>query len=214
MNDGPSFEADIWQAYGQSHPGQVQALGVDLWNGSAGALQNFRDVTGATYPLLLNGTSSVGGNVGSLYGTYDNYIVMNKQGIVRYHAANIWPFGNRYHLNEILGTIDSLVTATVGVEPVASPARSIRLGVSPNPSRVAATVDLALPKSVASARVSVLDLGGRRVATLHEGPLASGAARFRWDGNGLDGTPLPAGVYLVVASLDGLSLSKRIVRVR
>ena len=58
MIDGPSFEADVWQVYQQSHPGQVQAIGVDLMNGTALALANFRDLTGATYPMLLNGFSS------------------------------------------------------------------------------------------------------------------------------------------------------------
>ncbi|MEO5616618.1 MAG: FlgD immunoglobulin-like domain containing protein [Candidatus Eisenbacteria bacterium] len=212
MDDGPSFEANIWQSYSQSHPGQVQALGVDLWNGSLGAVQSFRDATGASFPLLLNGTSTVGGNVGSLYGTYDNYIVMNKQGIVRYHAANIWPHGTRYHLNEIRGTIDSLVTATVGVEPAA--ARSLMLAVSPNPFRASAAIELTLPRAVASARVSVLDLGGRRIATIHQGPLTSGTPRFTWDGSAGDGSIAPAGVYLVVADLDGRRLLKRIVRVR
>ncbi|NOT31998.1 MAG: hypothetical protein HOP15_16250 [Planctomycetes bacterium] len=212
MNDGPSFEADIWQAYSQSHPGQVQALGVDLWNGSLGAMQLFRDATGATFPLLLNGATSPGGNVATLYGPYDNYIVMNKQGIVRYHAANVWPHGNRYHLNEIRGTIDSLVTATVGVDPLAD-TRSLRLSVSPNPFRASAAVELALPGPVASARVTVLDLAGRRVATLHDGPLSAGSPRFAWDGSGADGASLPAGVYLVAADLDGRRLLRRIVRV-
>jgi hypothetical protein len=161
----------------------------------------------------LNGATSPGGNVATLYGPYDNYIVMNKQGVVRYHAANLWPHGNRYHLNEIRGTIDSLVTATVGVDPVPH-ARALRLAVSPNPFRASAAIELALPNPVSSARVTVLDLAGRRIATLHDGPLAAGSPRFSWDGRDAAGASLAAGIYLVAADLGGRRLLARIVRVR
>ena len=97
-------------------------LGVDLYpQSSPGNLTNFKNSTGATFPLLLQGSSSTGGNVTTLYGgpsppaaVYDNYVVINKQGIIRYHAMTTWPHGNRYHLNEIRGAVDSLVAPTVG----------------------------------------------------------------------------------------------------
>ena len=59
----------------------MQVIGVDTWNGTQAQLRSFKNTTGATYPLLLNGGLATGGNVEALYGTYDNYIVINKQGI-------------------------------------------------------------------------------------------------------------------------------------
>ncbi len=214
MNDGPSFEADIWQAYAQSHPGQVQALGVDLWNGTAGALTAFRDATGATFPLLRNGSLATGGNLATLYGPYDNYVVMNKQGVVRYHAALSWPHGNRYHLNEIRATVDSLVTATVDVEPALPGGGAPALAVAPNPFRSSAGVELALPRAASSARVAVVDVSGRRVAVLHEGPLAAGVTRLAWDGRAADGAAVPPGLYLVIADVDGRRFQRRLVGLR
>jgi hypothetical protein len=86
-------------------------LGPDLYNGNSAQLTGFRDQTGATFPLLLNGASGAGNeNLFIPYGQYDNYVVINKQGIIRYHAYDLWSHGNRYHLDEIRAAVDSLVT--------------------------------------------------------------------------------------------------------
>lgn len=205
------MQTDIAQYYETSHPGQVQVVGVDEWNGTIVDLRGFKNQTGATYPLLLNGAAAAGGNFATLYGTYDNYIVVNKQGIVRYHAALIWPHGNRYHLNEIRGTVDSLVTQVVGVEPGGAP-RELRLTSAPNPARGAAAIELAVPAGGArSVRVTVHDVGGRKVATLWEGAVPAGVTRLPWPGADGAGATLPPGVYLVRARLDGRDLVHRMV---
>ncbi len=193
------MQQDIAQHYAATKPGEVQVLGVDLWNGTAGQVNNFRTTTGATYPLLLNGASFTGGNVENLYGTYDNYIVLNKQRIVRYHAALNWPHENRYHLNEIRACVDSLVSATVDVPPVAT--LPVSLAASPNPARGSSVLLLTLSEPVASATVQVHDVAGRVVGTPWDGPLASGRHEFRWEARDANGAALPAGIYLVRARL-------------
>lgn len=206
------MEQDIAQYYAGRNPGQVQVLGVDLWNGSAAQLGNFKGVTGATYPLLLNGASPTGGNVEALYGTYDNYIVLSRQGVVRYHAALVWPHGDRYHLDEIRGSVDSLVTSDVGVPP--APGGQISLSASPNPARDGTRVELSLPASAGEADVSVLDLAGRLRATLHRGPLGSGRHVLRWDARDAGGAPVAAGIYLVQARLDRVTRVLRVAVIR
>ena len=193
------MQQDIWEHYAASHPGQVQVLGVDLWNGSQAQLANFGAVTGATYPLLLNGAGSTGGNVELLYGTYDNYLVLNKQRVVRYHAALSWPHGNRYHLNEIRACVDSLVTSNVDVPPATADRPA--LAARPNPAREGTHIELFLPVEVAHAEVSVLDLAGRTIATLHRGPLPAGRQALRWDARPESGASAAPGVYLVRARL-------------
>ena len=197
--------------YQSRNPGQVQVLGADGWNGTVGQLQDFKDFTGITFPLLLNGSSSAGGNFYTLYGPYDNYIVINKQGIVRYHAALSWPLGNRYHKDQIRGSVDSLVTSTVdvGEEPGR---RSLALRASPNPSRGRVAVELVTP-GAGVARVEVFDVSGRRVASLWNGPVAAGTRRLSWNPGGEAGGPASAGVYLVTAEVDGRKLSTRAVLV-
>lgn len=210
LTDAPSLEANVRQRYDTLYPGQVQVLGVDLWNGTSSQVTAFRDQTGATFPLLLNGSLATGGNLATLYGPYDNYLVLNRQGIVRYHAANVWPHGNRYHLGEIQGAIDSLVTATVGVGDPMNAGPTTRFVVTPNPFREAARIELSLPAAVENARVTLHDVTGRRVATLHQGPLAAGTARLEWRAAAEE--PLAAGVYFVAAELDGRRLQRRVVR--
>jgi len=205
---------DIHQYYTTNHPGEVQVIGVDTWNGTQAGLRNFKNATGATYPLLLNGALATGGNVEILYGTYDNYIVINKQGIVRYHAADIWPHGNRYHLNEIRATVDSLVAPTVDVGPAPGGA-GLALRAAPNPFVSGTEITFSHAETEAlPVTVTVHDAAGRRIATLHDGSLAPGARRLSWDGRDARGEPVRAGVYLVRAAWPGQALTRRIVRVR
>jgi hypothetical protein len=204
-------QQDIAQYYETNYPGQVQVVGVDEYNGTAAQLRSFKDQTGATYPLLLNGAVATGGNFATLYGTFDNYVVVSKQGIVRYHAALIWPHGNRYHLNEIRGSVDSLVTSVVGVDPGPAPA-AFRLVSTPNPARGAATVELAIPAGGAlAASVTVHDVRGRRVAMLWDGPAGVGLTRIAWSHTDGSGARLAPGVYLVRARIGTRILVHRAV---
>jgi len=85
-------------------------------------------------------------------------------------------------------------------QPTAAPAAPAlaSLRAWPNPFNPRTRVTLSLPRGQA-VTVSVHDLAGRRVRTLHRGPLPAGERRFAWDGQGPDGGLAPAGVYLVVA---------------
>ena len=85
MTDGPSVEADLWQYYRGRSPGQIEVLAPDLFDGTAAQLTQFKNETGATFPLLLNGAAGAGNeNLFTVYGDRDNYAVISKQGIVRY----------------------------------------------------------------------------------------------------------------------------------
>jgi hypothetical protein len=57
--------------------------------------------------------------------------------------------------------------------------------------------------------VVVLDLQGRTVAALHDGPLAAGTHTLRWEDR-----DVPAGVYYVRARWPGFDLTRRVVRLR
>ena len=88
-----------------------------------------------------------------------------------------------------LYVIRSLATSADGGPESAG----LDLAVAPNPARGASTVTLSLdaPRTVVAA---VYDALGRRVATLHHGPLAAGDHTLR-----LDAARLPSGVYLIRA---------------
>jgi hypothetical protein len=68
---------------------------------------------------------------------------------------------------------------------------ALSLSIFPSPARGPVTVAVDVP-SPGQAAVAVYDLLGRRVAALHEGPVAAGRLTLA-----LDGHTLPAGVYVV-----------------
>lgn len=83
----------------------------------------------------------------------------------------------------------------------------------PNPSRGTAQVQLTLPNS-AFVRAEVLDLSGRRVATLASQRFSAGTHPLAWDGSTARGAPAPPGVYLVRVRWDGFERTRRIVRLQ
>jgi hypothetical protein len=186
-------------------------IGVDLWNKTPAEVNSFKNTTGATYPLLLYGATATGGNVETLYGPWDNYVILNKQGVVRYHAALTYAHGNRYHLNEIRATVDSLVAPTVGVEDGVL-ARDGALRVSPNPFLTSAAIEFSAATPL-EGEITIHDVQGRRIATLWRGAVDASGVRATWDGRG-DSGPAAPGVYIVRARAGDRVLHRRIVRVR
>ncbi|MFH1143798.1 MAG: FlgD immunoglobulin-like domain containing protein [Candidatus Eisenbacteria bacterium] len=57
------------------------------------------------------------------------------------------------------------------------------------------TIRFGIPGAVASARLSILDVTGRLVRTLFEGPCQPGLHAIAWDGSDQNGAPAGSGVY-------------------
>lgn len=97
--------------------------------------------------------------------------------------------------------------------PPGAPPRPARLAIAPNPaagpSRIAWTLG-----APARATLEVLDLSGRRIATLFEGVAAAGEHAHAWDGRDADGRAMPPGVYLARLVTPGGARTARLVRVR
>lgn len=95
-----------------------------------------------------------------------------------------------------------------------APRAALALGSPhPNPSRAGVRLSLALA-APSAVDASVFDVAGRRVRTLHDGPLAAGTHALAWDGRDAQGVPSAAGVYFVRArSRDGERV-QRVVRTR
>lgn len=184
-----------------------------MFNGTNAQLSEFGTFTHATYPLCLN--ASFGNGNEDWYIPYvdrDNWVVINKQGIIRYHAADRWPYGSRYHLNEIRGAIDSLVT-----NPLVNVNDDLtRLGYAlkagPSPFRSSLAIEFTNPASTElDAHVTVHDVAGRRVATLWGGPSPRGRTRVSWDGRTANGSPSGPGLYFIRSEVGGVRLSRRVV---
>ena len=181
-------------------------MAVDCWNGTAAQVRSFKNNVGANFPYLLNGAGFQ-----TSYGPYHDYVVVSKQHIVRYNARLLWSHEEAYQLDEIRGCIDSLVAPTVAVGDGAGP-RGFGLVNAPNPFRGATTFTISNPSDRAlAARVEVLDLAGRRVASLWDAPLPPGTTHVSWDARSAAGAPLPAGLYLVRGAIGDVRLSRRVI---
>jgi hypothetical protein len=83
----------------------------------------------------------------------------------------------------------------------------------PNPFRETSEVQLTLAEP-ASVRAEVLDITGRRIATLASGHLPAGTHMLRWDGTTARGQHAAPGVYLIRVQSPGLQRTLRVVRLR
>lgn len=86
----------------------------------------------------------------------------------------------------------------------------VRLACHPNPFNPRTTIEVDLAAAGVQAappvRVTVHDLAGRRLRTLHDGPLAAGRRHgLSWDGADDRGRPLASGTYLCRATVAGVA---------
>jgi len=84
---------------------------------------------------------------------------------------------------------------------------------TPNPFASATVLRFSLARD-AFARLSVVDVAGRRVRLLTEGRRAAGEHRIAWDGLDQVGRPVASGVYYSVLDVQGRRQTGRVVRVR
>lgn len=83
-DNGPVTENTIYQEY-KDNPNFV-ALGLDTWNTSAAAVNNFKNVTGISYTLLLNARQSLVDYYGNT-SDYDRSVVIAADGTIAYQGS-------------------------------------------------------------------------------------------------------------------------------
>jgi hypothetical protein len=98
----------------------------------------------------------------------------------------------------------------------ALPALSFLGRPAPNPVRERATLMLAIASSDATGRTSVriVDVAGRTLRTLVDGPLAAGTHPVSWNLTDDAGRPVPAGMYFVRAHTASATFTQRLIVVR
>lgn len=115
----------------------------------------------------------------------------------------------RFERFEIWRLIDYAVRYAVDAEGVSAVAEAALTAAHPNPFAAATSFTLSVPEA-GPVRVEVFDVLGRRVALLHDGPLAAGAEH----GFTFRASALPAGAYVVRAAGEGFTLSRRLTLAR
>ncbi len=102
----------------------------------------------------------------------------------------------------------------VGVGPAPLAVSGLRLALAgANPWRGSVEVRYALPRA-GIARLTVHDVAGRWLATLHDGVEAAGEHRASWDGRDVGGAELPAGLYFARLGFEGEVRALRIIQLR
>jgi hypothetical protein len=139
--------------------------------------------TGTDWHVLGSGSN------GYAFATYGGYLYQAGSGLVHGHVSHGL---SRVPLGAVLDV------------PQPQAAARIALSVSPNPARGPAGFYFTLP-SAGHARVTVLDLAGRRVATLADGAFEAGPHRAAWT------TPGAPGVYLALLETGAGRVSRRFV---
>jgi hypothetical protein len=93
--------------------------------------------------------------------------------------------------------VQTIALTRAGTTPVrdTTPAVAVELSAYPNPFNPATRVAFELP-AAGAVRLEVFDLQGRRVAVLHDGPLAAGRHELEWRGRDENGASVAGGVYL------------------
>jgi hypothetical protein len=117
-----------------------------------------------------------------------------------------------YATNDSLWTVYNSGSYLTGV-PAGRAAGSLHLSLSPNPANGPARIEWT--DAVAGAHaLEVLDVSGRRVASLQAGWMAAGSHAVTWDGRDAAGHPTRPGLYFVRLSSAGGSVVSRLVRAR
>lgn len=84
---------------------------------------------------------------------------------------------------------------------------------SPNPARDGAELAWTLART-GPVRVSILDVGGRLVRAIADGPMTAGTHRLHWDGRDDSGANVPSGLYFVRLAFGGEQRVRRLALVR
>jgi 1,4-alpha-glucan branching enzyme len=99
--------------------------------------------------------------------------------------------------------------STVGVEGAGTRGGVRFTRVSPLPARHGTTFEFTLP-SDGDVRLEIFDVGGRRIATPHSGPMAAGAHAIRWDGADANRRAAGSGLYFAKLMQGGASDTRRV----
>ena len=80
----------------------------------------------------------------------------------------------------------------------------------PNPFNPSTTITFAVPKA-GEITLSIYNLRGQLVHSLHAGPIAAGRHKIVWDGADVRGAKVASGIYVYQLKAEGMVMSKKLV---
>lgn len=201
--NGPITETEIFQVF--KDDSNFVALGLDTWNNSVSANQNFRNVTGITYPLLLNARETLVDYYGGS-GFYDRSVVIGADGFIKYKGST---FVDSDYEDVVEVIEDELAVLNTSSEPEDNFPVSIRLDQNyPNPFNPSTTITYSL-KSATSVKLQVFNVLGKEVATLVDEVQPSGNQTISWNA-----TSVPSGIYMYRLTAGDQVLTRRMMLIK
>jgi hypothetical protein len=110
---------------------------------------------------------------------------------------------------QVAYTVVGTPTVPLGVD-TGSPTLELAVTTAPSPSRSPVWFNLTLPAK-GQLRVDVLDVAGRRAATVANGEFEAGSQRLAWDGRGEGGAGCRPGVYWCRVESGGRVVTRKFV---
>ena len=139
--------------------------------------------------------------------TYDNYLVIDHQGILRYSSAENGGLGERYRLNDIKDAIETYLAKT-GLNSAKIP---LDFNISqnyPNPFNSVTTIKYTLLKS-SHVRLEIYDMRGRLIKTLVNKVQAPSDYSVDWNAAGLS-----TGVYFYRLRADDFDVTRKMLLIK
>ncbi|MTI87172.1 MAG: redoxin domain-containing protein [Balneolaceae bacterium] len=203
--NGPITEHDIYQLFKNND--NFVALGLDTWNYSRSANQNFQAVTGISYPLLLSARQSMLDYYGNTT-SYDRSVVISKEGTVAYKGTNFVFADTAEVTDTIEESLSEVVTSSEG--PTTIPDRLSLSQNYPNPFNPATTIRYTLQKPGRVA-LKIYNILGAEVATLVDGWQSAGSKTLRWDATSPSGNAPPSGIYIYQLTTADQQITKKMI---
>ena len=200
-------------------------MGVEIWDARANQVDaRFRQNTGTTYPLLLQGSSTASQYIMGR----DRYIVIDHRGIVRYRTPATGRLGTSFDdmairsaittsLDELKMALQADAQAAADMESggdmTAVPGSFALIGNYPNPFNANTEIRLQLAKAGPVA-LNIYDVQGRLVRGLWSGLLAAGAHQLSWDGRDEAGRAAATGIFLYRLQSAGQAETRKMLLLR
>jgi peroxiredoxin len=208
QDNGPFTETDIYQPY-MDNPNFV-ALGLDTWNYSRSANDNFKSLTGITYPLLLNAKQSLVDYYGNT-SSYDRSVVIAVDGKVAYKGSD-WVDSD---IDQVTTTIEEqLSKVSTSSEPSENIPTTITLQQNyPNPFNPSTVITYTLNEAT-QVSLKVFNMLGAEVATVVNERQSAGEKKVTWNATESSGSALPSGLYIYQLKAGGDVITKKMTLIK
>ena len=157
-----------------------------------------------TFPIIDDSANTLVNTLG--IPTIPFNIIIDQNRVVQYasYGFNATLIANK--IDSLLTALELLATSPVDTEPRSlQPAAVFLASPYPNPFNPVTTISYSLPEA-AVARLEVVDLSGRTVATLMKGWQESGSHQIIWEARNL-----ASGAYIIRLISDGASSSRIVI---